>query len=166
MDGLCCALCSFFPKRGNFASCVCTSTLMRVALSPPFNFSATYINFPKIDMAGNTAAYACRTCRTTVPLRLRICRGARPRPARSSPQSSGTTRSLRYTWLSFEAEYTLYLHIKLKDILGQTATWVRGFVNNFLSVPRVSLGSREAAVKLLSSQKTFYKTSHSSCGPS
>ena len=43
-------------------------------------------------------------------------------------------------------------------VLGRAATWVRGLVNNFLRVSFACLGSREAALQLWNSQKTFYKT--------
>ena len=50
--------------------------------------------------------------------------------------------------------------------LGLSLTWVRGFVNNFLTAPLPSLGSREAAIQRWNSQKTFYKTSYPSNGHS
>ena len=51
-------------------------------------------------------------------------------------------------------------------ILGGASTLVRCFVNSFLKAPLPCLGSREAAEQLWNSQKTFYKTSHPSSGPS
>ena len=55
----------------------------------------------------------------------------------------------------------------MTQILQRLAiTWVRGFVNNFLRVPLACQVSREAAEQLLNSQKTIYKTSNPSNGPS
>ena len=49
------------------------------------------------------------------------------------------------------------LQLFLEQLLGLAATWVRGFVNNFLIVPFACLGSREAAIQLWNSQKHFPK---------
>ena len=86
-------------------------------------------------------------------------------------------KATKYSWFCTYSAICLYLSLCLKIrnlrsktnpsdsmILRQAATWVRGFVKFFLRVPLACPSSREAAVQLWNSPKTFYETSYPRSG--